>query len=32
MALDSITGPRELRDHFGEPLHIAVAVEKTTTR
>jgi len=28
MALDSITGPQELRDHFGEPLHIAVAVEK----
>ena len=28
MALDSITDPQELRDHFGEPLHIAVAVEK----
>ena len=28
MVLDSITDPQELRDHFGEPLHIAVAVEK----
>ena len=28
MALDSITDPQDLRDHFGEPLHIAVAVEK----
>ena len=28
MVLDSINDPQELRDHFGEPLHIAVAVEK----
>ncbi len=28
MVLDSITDSQELRDHFGEPLHIAVAVEK----
>ena len=28
MVLDSISDPQELRDHFGEPLHIAVAVEK----
>ena len=28
MALDTITEPQELREHFGEPLHIAVAVEK----
>lgn len=28
MVQDTITGPRELRNHFGEPLHIAVAVEK----
>ena len=29
MTLDTITEPQELREHFGEPLHIAVAVEKT---
>ena len=28
MVLDSINDHEELRDHFGEPLHIAVAVEK----
>ena len=28
MALDNISDTQELRDHFGEPLHIAVAVEK----
>lgn len=28
MVPDSITDHEELRDHFGEPLHIAVAVEK----
>ena len=28
MALDNITDQQELREHFGEPLHIAVAVEK----
>ena len=28
MTLDTITDQQELRDHFGEPLHIAVAVEK----
>lgn len=28
MTLDTITDRQELRDHFGEPLHIAVAVEK----
>ena len=28
MVLDPITDPQKLRDHFGEPLHIAVAVEK----
>ena len=28
MTLDSITDPQALRDHFGEPLDIAVAVEK----
>ena len=29
MTLNTITEPQELREHFGEPLHIAVAVEKT---
>ena len=28
MVPDSITDEQELREHFGEPLHIAVAVEK----
>ena len=28
MAPDTITAPQSLREHFGEPLHIAVAVEK----
>ena len=28
MAPDAITAPQSLREHFGEPLHIAVAVEK----
>ena len=28
MTLDTITDPQALREHFGEPLHIAVAVEK----
>ena len=28
MTLDTITDPQVLREHFGEPLHIAVAVEK----
>ena len=26
MAPDTITIPQSLREHFGEPLHIAVAV------
>lgn len=28
MTLDTITDPQALREHFGEPLHIAVVVEK----
>ena len=28
MTPDTITAPQSLREHFGEPLHIAVAVEK----
>ena len=28
MTLNTITDPQALREHFGEPLHIAVAVEK----